>query len=222
MAESFLAQSAVDESAAPPPVTVAWTGASGIDYGLRLLQCLAQGGCTVHLLLSDAARAVAECETGWRLPAAPAALQALLAEQLAFAEERLRVYAADEWTAPLASGSSAPRRMVICPCTVGTLAAVAGSHSNTLLERAADVVLKERGQLIVVPRETPLSTTHLEHMLTLSRLGAVVLPAAPGFYHRPQRVEELIDFIVGRVLDHLGMVGMGHSLAPRWGDTPPG
>jgi len=132
----------------------------------------------------------------------------------------LRVLGKDEWFSPPASGSAAPKQMVICPCSTGTLAAVATGMSNNLLERAADVVLKERGQLLLVPRETPFNAIHLQHMLSLTQLGAVILPAAPGFYHHPQTVQDLIDFVVARILDHLGIA---HSLTHRWGyDTPDG
>ncbi|MCG5527560.1 MULTISPECIES: flavin prenyltransferase UbiX [Halorhodospira] len=195
-------------------VSVALTGASGLQYGLRLVQTLAGAGETVHLLVSDAARVVAGLETDTPLPRRSAELHRQLVGALDIDPARLHVYSDQQWTAPLASGSAAPQRMVVCPCTTGTLAAIAGGHSDSLIERAADVVLKERGQLVVVPRETPLSAIHLEHMLSLTRLGVVVLPANPGFYHRPQRVEDLIDFVVARILDHLDVA---HDLGPRWG-----
>lgn len=197
-------------------VTVALTGASGIQYGLRLVQCLARAGDTVHLLVSEAARVVAGLEAGLALPRRPSELTRTIVDTLEIEQTALRVYSEEQWTSPLASGSGAPRRMAVCPCTTGTLAAIAGGHSNNLIERAADVVLKERGRLVVVPRETPLSSIHLEHMLALSRHGVVVLPATPGFYHKPQSVEDLVDFVVGRVLDHLDVP---HRLTPRWGET---
>ncbi len=199
-------------------VTVALTGASGVPYGLRLVQALAEAGETVHLLTSEAGRVVAGMETGTPLPRRSGELHRHLCQRLALAPEQLHVYSEQAWTSRLASGSAAPQRMAICPCTTGTLAAVAGGHSNSLLERAADVVLKERGRLVLVPRETPLSAVHLEHMLALARLGAVVLPANPGFYHQPQRIEDLIDFVVARVLDHLDVA---HDLGPRWGEEKP-
>jgi 4-hydroxy-3-polyprenylbenzoate decarboxylase len=120
----------------------------------------------------------------------------------------------EEWTSHVASGSGAPPAMVICPCTAATLGAIAAGTGHELIERAADVVLKERGRLVLVLRETPLSLIHLENMVRLAHAGAVILPASPGFYHRPGRVEDLIDFIVARVLDQLGVE---HTLLPRWG-----
>jgi 4-hydroxy-3-polyprenylbenzoate decarboxylase len=131
----------------------------------------------------------------------------------------LRVFGREDWFAPVASGSNPPEAMVICPCTMGTLAAVAAGLSDNLIERAADVALKEGRKLILVPRETPFSSLHLENMLKLSRAGAVILPANPGFYHEPKRVEDLVDFIVARILDHLGVK---HDLMQRWGEEHSG
>lgn len=195
-------------------VTVALTGASGIQYGLRLVQVLLQQQTPVHLMISEAAHVVAGLELDLNVPKRPAEARRLLGEHLDVATGNLHLHTAEQWTAAVASGSGAPRRMAVCPCTTGTLAALAGGHSDNLIERAADVVLKERGTLVVVPRETPLSTLHLENLLQLSRAGAVILPPSPGFYHRPERVEDLVDFVVARVLDHLGVE---HDLGPRWG-----
>src|SRR5690625_3592474 len=167
------------------PITLAWTGASGMPYGLRLLQCLLQAEQRVYLLISDAARIVLKMESDMALPARASDIERSLTEQYAAQPGQLRVFGQSEWTSPVASGSGAPRRMVVCPCTTGTLAAIAAGISDNLIERAADVVLKERGQLILVLRETPLSELHLENMLRLTRMGAVMLPANPGFYHRP-------------------------------------
>ncbi|MFP4129442.1 MAG: UbiX family flavin prenyltransferase [Halorhodospira sp.] len=199
-------------------VTVALTGASGIPYGLRLVQALAEAGEEVHLLISEAGRLVAGMETASPLPQRSGEVHRHLCRRLALAPAQLHVYSEQAWTSRLASGSAAPKRMAICPCTTGTLAAVASGHSDSLLERAADVVLKERGRLVLVPRETPLSAVHLEHMLALARLGAVVLPANPGFYHQPQHIDDLIDFVVARILDHLDVA---HELGPRWGQEGP-
>ncbi|RFA31446.1 aromatic acid decarboxylase [Alkalilimnicola ehrlichii] len=201
-------------NAAQLPVTLAWTGASGAQYGIRLLECLLGAGRPVKLLISDAARVVIKMETDLRLPARNKEAARALATQFGACESQLQVFGGAEWTASVASGSGAPRRMVVCPCTTGSLAAIAMGSSDNLIERAADVVLKERGQLILVPRESPFSEIHLENMLRLARLGAVILPPNPGFYHRPQRVEDLVDFVVARILDHLEVP---HSLLPRWG-----
>ncbi len=195
-------------------ITLAWTGASGIQYGLRLLESLLAADRQVLLLISDAARTVLKLEADIALPGRSGDTERALAERFGAAPGRLRVFGNNEWTSAIASGSGAPRRMVICPCTTGTLAAVAHGLSDNLIERAADVVLKERGQLILVVRETPLSEIHLENMLKLSRMGALMLPANPGFYHRPASVEALVDFVVARVLDHLQVA---HTLLPRWG-----
>lgn len=193
------------------------TGASGAPYGLRLLQCLLQQGVDVSLMVSKAAHMVLAMESDLTLPTGAEAAEAVLRERLQVQSGSLRVYSKEQWTAPVASGSNAPRAMVICPCTSGTLSAIAHGASNNLLERAADVMLKEQRQLILVVRETPLSAIHLENMLKLARLGVAIIPASPGFYHKPQTVEAVVDFVVARVLDHLGV---DNELVPRWGETP--
>lgn len=193
------------------------TGASGASYGLRLLQYLLESGHTVQLLLSKAAQIVIHMETELRLPSRPCDIQRALIEHYRCESGQLQVFGQDEWTAPPASGSALVRGMVVCPCTTGTLAAIANGNSDNLLERAADVTLKERRKLILAVRETPFSTIHLENMLRLARAGAVILPANPGFYHRPATVAELVDFIVARILDQLDIA---HTLLPRWGQVP--
>lgn len=198
-----------------PPVTVALTGASGAQYGLRLVEALVAAGHEVWVMVSKAAHLVIETETDASLPARPERLAQALSERSGAAAGQIRCFGREDWMAPVASGSGAPSAMVICPCSTGTLSAVATGASNNLIERAADVALKERRQLILVPRETPLSAIHLEHMLNLARLGAVILPAAPGFYHRPATVDDLVDFIVARILNQLGIE---HRLMPRWGE----
>ncbi|TFH88120.1 UbiX family flavin prenyltransferase [Billgrantia azerbaijanica] len=197
------------------PVTVALTGASGAQYGLRLIEALVAADHEVWVMVSKAAHLVIETETAVALPARPARLAEALGERSAARPGQIRCFGREEWLAPVASGSGAPSAMVICPCSTGTLSAVATGASNNLIERAADVALKERRTLILVPRETPLSAIHLEHMLRLSQLGAVILPAAPGFYHKPAAVEDLVDFIVARILNQLGIE---HRLMPRWGE----
>jgi len=203
----------VSEAVAPLPMVVAITGASGAPYAVRLLQALVAAQQRVWLIVS---------RHGLRLLATEADIPSL--EAL-----RTRV-GADEWDAHVtlfddadrgakpASGSARSAGMIICPCSMGTLSAIAHGSSRSLVERAADVCLKERRRLVVVPRETPLSAIHLTNMLRLTRAGAVVLPAAPGFYLRPERLTDIVDFIVARVLDQ---VGVPHALVRRWGDASP-
>lgn len=195
-------------------VTVGMTGASGAQYGLRLVECLLQADWTVYLTFTRAAQIVIGSETDCRLPGRTAEQTRHLTALFKARDGQLRVFGDEEWTSPLASGSGAPRRMVVCPATMATLSAIANGASENLLERAADVVIKERGDLVIVPRETPFSAIHLENMLKLARLGVSILPANPGFYNRPTKVDELVDFIVARVLDQLGVA---HRLSRRWG-----
>ncbi|HET8790683.1 MAG TPA: flavin prenyltransferase UbiX [Modicisalibacter sp.] len=199
-----------------PPISVALTGASGAQYGLRLIDCLVAANHEVWVMISKAAQMVIATETDERLPAQPRRLAEALIARSGAAQGQIRCFGREDWMAPVASGSGAASSMVICPCSTGTLSAVATGASNNLIERAADVALKERRQLILVPRETPFSAVHLEHMLSLTRMGAVILPAAPGFYHRPTSIEAMIDFIVARILNQLGIE---HRLTPRWGET---
>lgn len=196
-------------------VTLALTGASGMAYGLRLLECLLHADLRVNLLVSQAAHIVAKQELGVSLPARAGDLEKQLNNSMGTREGQLRVYGRDDWNAPVASGSNAADAMVVCPCSMGSLAAIAHGMSDNLIERAADVMLKENRRLILVPRETPFSILHLENMLALARMGAVILPANPGFYHLPQSIEAVIDFIVARILDQLGVQ---HELMARWGD----
>lgn len=196
-------------------LVVALTGASGSVYGLRLCRSLLDAGCRVTLLASSTAIQVLreECGLEWSGDEATAAraVKAYFGE-----EERLAYYAADNFFAPMASGSSAPDGMVVCPCSMGSLARIASGVSGNLPERTADVMLKEGKPLLLVPRETPLSAIHLENMLKLSRLGVRIVPAMPAFYHHPCTVEDMVDFVVGKVLDQLGVE---HDLFTRWG-TP--
>ena len=196
-------------------ITLALSGASGMAYGLRLLECLLAADLRVYLLVSQAAHIVAKQELGVALPARPLDLEKQLSESLHAREGQLRVFGREDWNAPVASGSNPADAMVVCPCSMGTLAAIAHGLSDNLIERAADVMLKEQRKLILVPREAPFSTLHLENMLTLSKMNAVILPANPGFYHRPESVEAIVDFIVARILDQLGIQ---HTLMARWGD----
>ena len=195
-------------------VTVGMTGASGTQYGLRLVECLIKADYTVYLMFTKAAQIVVGSETDCKLPGRTAEQTRYLSTLYGAREGQLRVYGDEEWTSPVASGSGAPRRMVVCPASMATVSAIATGASENLLERAADVVIKERGHLVIVPRETPFSAIHLENMLKLSRLGVTILPANPGFYNQPTQVAELVDFIVARILDQLDVE---HQLMKRWG-----
>ncbi|WP_308366274.1 MULTISPECIES: flavin prenyltransferase UbiX [unclassified Microbulbifer] len=197
-------------------VTLAITGASGAQYGLRLLQCLLAADCRVWLLLSDAAKVVIDTETDCRLPQGDEELEKFFHRRFDAREGQLQVFGKRDWFSPVASGSGSAASMVICPASGGTLSAIACGASNNLVERAADVALKERRQLILVPREAPYSEIHLENMLKLTRMGAVILPASPGFYQKPQSVEDLVDFVVARLLDQLGIE---QKLLPKWGEV---
>ncbi len=197
-------------------VTVALTGASGMPYGIRLLEMLLQQGHRVYLLYSQAAQIVAQQEMGLTLSPRPKETEISLNRYFNAEAGLLKVFGREEWFAPVASGSNPADAMVICPCTMGTLSAVAAGLGQKLIERAADVMLKEQRKLIIVPRETPFSAIHLENMLKLAHCGAVILPANPGFYYLPESIQDIVDFIVARILDHLDIT---HTLIPRWGDV---
>jgi 4-hydroxy-3-polyprenylbenzoate decarboxylase len=202
-----------------PPIAVAITGASGAQYGLRLLDCLVEQDRDVHLMVSQAGQVVLRMETDLEVPNRPQEAERFFTEYFGAEPGQIRVFGRQEWTAPVASGSNPPEAMVICPCTTGTLASIAAGVSNDLIDRAADVMLKERRKLVLVVRETPFSQIHLENMLRLARAGATIMPANPGFYHRPAALDDLVDFMVARILDHLGVP---HELTPRWGAEPIG
>ena len=203
----------------PKTICLAFTGASGMPYGVRLLECLLAAGCHVQLLYSQVAQIVARQEMALELPGRPADAEAFFKARFAALPGTLAVFGREEWFAPVASGSNPPDAMIVCPCTMGTLAAIAQGLASNLIERAADVALKEGRKLVLVPRETPFSAIHLENMLRLARAGAVILPPNPGFYHHPQRIDDLVDFVVARLLDQ---VGVAHSLMARWGDSGDG
>jgi|SRR5688572_33053994 len=198
-------------------ITLAFTGASGAQYGLRLLQLLLASGCRVYLMVSRAAEVVIRRETSLDLPENLAEQQEWFRNTYAAAENQLHLFGREDWFAPVASGSGAPEAMVICPASGGTLSALANGASNNLIERAGDVALKERRKLILVPRVTPYSQVHLENMLKLTQMGALILPASPGFYQNPQTLDDLVDFVVARILDHLAIP---QALVPVWGDQP--
>ena len=191
-----------------PAIGVGWTGASGLAYGVRLVDVLLQAGRDVNLVVSSAVAQTAPVEMDLSVEG--------IVERLAtLGPGELRVFGKTEFTSPMASGSAQGGPLVIIPCSMGTAGRIAAGTSETLLLRAADVCLKERRQLILVPRETPLATHHLENLAKLSGWGALFMPAAPGFYHRPQSPGDLIDFMVQRVCDHLDVAV---DLAPRWGE----
>lgn len=196
------------------PITVAITGASGAPYGLRLIECLVNAGHQVYVMVSKAAHIVIATETDYKLPGQAAQMEHTLSDMFGAKENQIKVFGKEDWMAPVASGSGAPSQMVVCPCSTGTLSAIATGASNNLIERAADVALKERRKLILVPRETPYSEIHLDNMLKLTRMGAVIMPASPGFYHRPESIDDLVNFMVARLLDHLGVE---QQLMERWG-----
>lgn len=198
---------------AEAPLIVGVTGASGAPYALRLLDVLVRAERMVWLIVSS---------HGWRLLRTETDVgdQGTLRRRIGAGrwDKCVRVFDDGDRGAAPASGSTPTSGMVICPCSMGTVAAIAHGTSRSLIERAADVTLKERRPLIAVPRETPLSDIHLENLLRLSRAGAVVLPAAPGFYHRPAEISDLVDFVVARVLDH---AGVPHKVGRRWSEMPP-
>lgn len=201
-----------------PAVNLAFTGASGAPYGLRLLECLLKADRPVRLMVSRAAQVVFATETELKLPGSPGAMAAYLGERYHARPGQLQVFGRENWFAPPASGSGEPSPLVICPCSTGTLSALATGASNNLIERAGDVALKERRKLILVPREAPYSEIHLENMLRLTRMGATIVPASPGFYHQPRQISDLVDFIVARILDHLEVE---QTLVARWGQKSP-
>ncbi len=197
-------------------ITLALTGASGLPYGMRLLACLLQGGHRVNLVYSQAAQIVASQEMDLVLPNRPQDAARALAAHLGPYRGELRVYGIQDWNAPMASGSNPGDGMVVCPCTMGTLGKIAAGIGDDLISRAADVMLKEKRTLILAPREMPLSAIHLENMLRLAHAGAVIMPPNPGFYHHPASVQDMVDFVVARMLDHLGVA---HTLMVRWGEA---
>lgn len=197
-----------------PAIALAITGASGACYAIRLAEQIIAAQQPLYLMLSEPAHIVLKMEMELAVPKRIADKTRFFTQLLHAQPGQIEVFGPAQWTAPVASGSHVPQAMVICPCSMGTLAAIATGSSKQLMERAADVILKERRRLIIVPRESPVSAIHLNHLLTLTQLGAVILPANPGFYHHPTTIMDLVDFVVARILDHLEIT---HSLGPRWG-----
>jgi 4-hydroxy-3-polyprenylbenzoate decarboxylase len=195
-------------------VALALTGASGMPYGLKVAECLIAAGSRVYLLYSQAAHVVAKQELDLVLPPRPNEAERFFSERWSAKPGQLRVFSREDWFAPVASGSNPADAMVICPCSMGTVAAVAAGLSDSLIERAADVTLKEGRKLVLVPREMPFSVLHLENMLALARAGAVIMAASPAFYHHPTTIGDMVDFVAARVLDQLAVP---HQLMKRWG-----
>jgi 4-hydroxy-3-polyprenylbenzoate decarboxylase len=196
-------------------IAIAITGASGAPYSKRLLEVLLTQGITVHLMVSAAGRIVLADELDWKLPARASDIHKMLVAEFACAPEVLKVYGEQQWSSPLASGSHKVATMVVCPCTMGTLSSIAVGSSDNLINRAADVMIKENRKLILVPREAPFSAIHLENMLKLARIGVCILPPSPGFYFRPTQLSDVVDFVVARILDQ---AMIEHTLQPRWGE----
>lgn len=207
-------------------ITLAVTGASGAPYFMQLLKSLLFARVKVYLLLSAAAKVVIKTELNINLPDNKVELKSFILEHINDScsniedsspmvdDSSLEIFDKEQWTAPVASGSNPADAMVICPCSMGTLSSIAHGASNNLIERAADVMLKEHRQLILLTREMPYSAIHLENMLKLSQLGVTIMPASPGFYHQPETVADIVNFVVARILDHLKIE---HSLLARWG-----
>lgn len=196
-------------------IALAITGASGAPYSRRLLEVLLAQGITVHLMISAAGRIVLADELDWKLPARASDVHKQLLEEFNCAPELLQVYGEQQWSSPLASGSHQVGTMIVCPCTMGSLSSIAMGSSDNLINRAADVMLKENRKLILVPREAPFSAIHLENMLKLARLGVCILPPNPGFYFKPTELSDIVDFVVARILDQ---ANIEHDLVPRWGE----
>ena len=196
-------------------IAVAITGASGAQYPLRLIEQLLAAGRTVQLMCSQAGQVVLNMETDLKVPGNTSEMQKFFCEHFGVSDQQLQVFGRQQWTAPVASGSNPPEAVVVCPCTTGTLATIANGICDDLIDRAADVALKEKRKLILLVRETPFSSIHLQNMLTLSQAGAVIMPANPGFYFKPTTIDEIVDFMVSRILDHLDVP---HNLGARWGE----
>jgi 4-hydroxy-3-polyprenylbenzoate decarboxylase len=195
------------------PIAIALTGASGMPYALTLLKELVKTQELIYVMISTAANTVIAMETDLNLGGDTQSIEKNLSQYLNAKDGQIEVFSKNQWTAPVASGSNPPRAMVVCPCTMSTLSAIAHGAADNLMHRAADVVIKEQKKLILVPRETPYSAIHLENMLKLSRLGVVIMDANPAFYQNPTCIQDLVDFVVARILDHLEVE---HDLLPPW------
>jgi 4-hydroxy-3-polyprenylbenzoate decarboxylase len=197
------------------PIAIALTGASGMPYALTLRKELVKTQELIYVMISTSANIVIAMETELNLGNNTQDVEKNLSTYLNAKTGQIKIFTKNQWTAPVASGSNPPRAMVVCPCTMSTLSAIANGHADNLMHRAADVVIKEQKKLILVPRETPYSAIHLENMLKLSRLGVVIMDANPAFYQNPKTIQDLVNFIVARILDHLEIK---HQLMPPWQD----
>ncbi|WP_428085893.1 flavin prenyltransferase UbiX [Candidatus Thioglobus sp.] len=195
------------------PIAIALTGASGMPYAITLLKELIKTQEKIYVMISQAASIVIAMETDLNLGSDTKIIEKNLSEYLDAKDGQIEVFSKNQWTAPVASGSNPPRAMVVCPCTMSTLSAIANGHGDNLMHRAADVVIKEQKKLILVPRETPYSAIHLENMLKLARLGVVIMDANPAFYQNPKTIDDLVSFVVARILDHLDVE---HNILPPW------
>jgi len=198
-------------------IILAITGASGVQYGFSLIQALVKANYLIYLLISDAAKEVIKVETNLKLPNSNHNLENFFIEFSKASFGQINLCEKYDWLTAPASGSSKIRQMIIAPCSMGTLSSIACGLSNNLIERAADVILKERQKLIIMPRETPLSTIHLKNMLTLSEIGAIIVPACPGFYNHHQTVQDLIEFMTAKILN---LLDIEQNLLPSWGTEP--
>lgn len=198
-------------------IFLAVSGASGFQYAMRLLQCLLQQEHRVYVVVSDAAKEVARLECNYQLPADTQSLAVFFRKELQCETGELFCFEQKDWLSPVASGSAKIDAMIVCPCSTSTLSAIANGSSTNLIERGATVCLKEHRRLLIVPREMAVSAIQLEHMHKLAMLGVRVLPASPGFYHKPQTIQDLIDFVVARILQH---IDVEHSLLKPWGELP--
>ena len=189
------------------------TGASGMPYAIALIRELVSKEDVIYIMISQAANTVISMETDLCLGSRTTEIEKNLCSYFDTKEGKFQVFSKNQWTAPVASGSNPPRAMVICPCTMSTLAAIAHGHADNLMHRAADVVIKEGKKLILVPRETPYSAIHLENMLKLARLGVAIIDANPAFYQKPKSIADLVNFVVARILEHLEIE---HNLLNPW------
>ncbi|MGU3470305.1 UbiX family flavin prenyltransferase [Paenibacillus sp. D51F] len=211
----------LDTGGMPPAAPMRWvvgiTGASGAVYGVRLVEELLRARVQVQLVVTDSGWRVLKEELGWNASKRAEALELAFGDALS--EGRLRLYPNGDIGANIASGSYRVQGMAIVPCSMGTLSAVAHGSSDNLMTRAADVMMKEGRKLILMPRETPMHAVHLENMLKLSRMGVSIVPAMPAFYYGPRTMEDLVDFLVGKLMD---VMGLEHDLFRRWGDDDNG